>query len=96
MKFALIGALFLVAGCTSQSDVDTNNCEKISEGMSEPKVQAIMGSALFRHEKEIRGRKRLSLGYSEPRNASGPITIAFENSEYDSYVVVHQWCNGAP
>ena len=90
VNVALIAAC--LTGCQSKQVLaDMANCAKVKSGMSPQDVQAIMGHSVTEHVPP--GNLGMFLYYSEPRMASGPITIHFAKSG-DRYRVDYAECKG--
>jgi hypothetical protein len=85
-------SILLPACQPKQVEIDRDNCNRLKVGMSQDDVVAVMGRPGVQNASNIRG-PNLYLYYSEPRLASGPITVHFVDSG-NGFRVDYLQCNG--
>jgi hypothetical protein len=77
---AVLLSIPLSACQPKQVEADRTHCNQLKVGMSRDDVVAVMGRPGAQNLSNIRGQNHLFLYYSEPRLASGPITVQFVDS----------------
>ena len=95
MRTIVIGVVFVatcLTGCQPKQVVlDMASCAKVRVGMSRQDIVEIMGRSVREHLSP--DKLEMVLFYSEPRMASGPITIHLAKSG-DRYLVDYAQCKG--
>ena len=82
MRHIVYAAVFvgLLSACQpKQVEIDRENCGRLKIGMSRADVVGVMGEPHAQNAAAL-AKPNLSLHYSEPRLASGPITVHLVNS----------------